>query len=98
MTKESENIFPLWMPKYQIMFDVIKVILTGCECLTTINLFKIPKYKIYVTTDASDKCSGGVLSFGKSWESAQPIAFDSMTFKGAKLNYPVHEKELLAIV
>ena len=39
-----------------------------------------------------------VLSFGKSWTSARPVAFDSMTFKGAKLNYPVHEKELLAII
>lgn len=29
---------------------------------------------------------------------ARPVAFDSMTFKGAELNYPVHEKELLAII
>jgi RNase H-like domain found in reverse transcriptase len=26
------------------------------------------------------------------------VAFDSTTFKGAKLDYPVHEKELLAII
>jgi len=58
----------------------------------------MPDYKIYVTTDASDKCSGAVLSFGPSWEAARPVAFDSMTFKNAELNYPVHEKELLAII
>ena len=57
----------------------------------------MPEFKIFVTTDASDLCSGAVLSFGETWETARPVAFDSMTFKGAELNYPVHEKELLAI-
>ena len=32
------------------------------------------------------------------WESARPVAFDSMQLKGAEKNYPVHEKELLAII
>ncbi|KAJ3491011.1 hypothetical protein NLJ89_g11382 [Agrocybe chaxingu] len=58
----------------------------------------MPDNKIFVTTDASETRSGAVLSFGKSWETARPVAFDSMTFKGAELNYPVHEKELLAII
>lgn len=49
-------------------------------------------------TDASDRVSGAVLSFGPTWESARPVAYDSMTFKGPELNYPVHEKELLAIM
>jgi hypothetical protein len=97
-TKESERNFPLWAPKYQIAFDAIKTIVTSRDCLTTIDFTKMPDYKIFVTTDASDKCSGAVLSFGLSWESARPVAFDSMTFKKAELNYPVHEKELLAII
>jgi hypothetical protein len=54
--------------------------------------------KIFVTADASDKRSGAVLSFGETWEMARPVAFDSRTFKGAELNYPIHEKELLAII
>jgi len=58
----------------------------------------MPEYKIYVTTDASNLGSGVVLFFGKTWETARPIAFESMTFKGAQLNYPVHEKEMLAII
>ena len=97
-TKESERIFPPWAPKYQKAFEAIKQIVTGHDCLTTIDFTKMPDYKIYVTTDASDKCSGAVLSFGPSWEAARPVAFDSMTFKNAELNYPVHEKELLAII
>jgi hypothetical protein len=58
----------------------------------------MPDQKIFVTTDASDYQSGAVLSFGESWETARPVAFDSMTFKGAELNYPIHEKEMLTII
>ena len=97
-TKDSEKNFPLWMPKYQAAFDVVKQIVTSHDCLTTIDFSKMPDHKIFITTDASDKCSGAVLSFSPSWETARPIAFDSMTFKNAELNYPIHEKELLAII
>ena len=58
----------------------------------------MPKYKIFVTTDASDVGSGAVLTFGPTYETARSVAYDSRAFKGAELNYPVHEKELLAIV
>ena len=54
--------------------------------------------KIFVTTDASDFCTGAVLSWGPTWETARPVAFDSMQLKGAQKHYPVHEKELLAVV
>ena len=96
--KDSEKNFPPWAPKYQIAFDAIKAIVTSQECLTTIDFTKMPDYRIFVTTDASDRRSGAVLSFGRTWESARPVAFNSMTFKGAELNYPVHEKELLAAI
>ena len=58
----------------------------------------MPDYEIFMTTDASDKCSGAVLSFGPSWEVAHTVTFNSMTFKNAELNKPVHEKELLAVI
>ena len=97
-TKDSKKTFPTWTDHYQTAFDSIKSIITSQESLTTIDLTKLPKYKIFVTTDASDKRSGTILSFGTTWETVRPVAFDSMTFKGAKLNYPVHEKELLAVI
>lgn len=58
----------------------------------------MPTCSIFVTTDASDYQLGAVLSFGETWQTACPVAFDSMTFKGAEPNYPVHEKEMLAII
>lgn len=94
----AEKKSPPWTDRFQCAFEAIKSIVVSRECLTTIDLSKLPEHKIFITTDASDKCSGAVLSFGKTWTSARPVAFDSMTFKGAELNYPVHEKELLAII
>jgi len=90
--------FPEWLPQHQVAFDAMKKLVMSRKCLTTINLSKLPDYKIFVTTDASDLCSGAVLSFGPSWGTACLVAFDSMTFKGAKLNYPIHKKKLLAII
>ena len=97
-TKDADKQFPLWSQRYQVAFDAIKAIVTGRDCLTTIDFSLMPEYKIFLTTDASDFRSGAVLAFGPSWDLARPVAFDSMTFKGAELNYPVHEKELLAII
>jgi reverse transcriptase-like protein/integrase-like protein/chromodomain-containing protein len=95
---DCDKKFPPWLPRHQNAFDAIKNLVLSRECLTTIDYTKMPDYKIFLTTDASDFRSGAVLSFGTSWESARPVAFDSMTFKAAELNYPVHEKEMLAII
>ena len=58
----------------------------------------MPNHKIFVTTDTSDTDPGAVLAFGPMYETARPVAYDPRAFKGAELNYPVHEKELLAII
>lgn len=96
--KEADCKFPKWTNVHQDAFEGIKKLVVLRDCLTTINHSLMLEYKIYVTTDASDKGTGAVVSFGTSWEAAQPVAFDSMTLKGAQLNYPVHEKELLAVI
>ena len=97
-TKEASKDFPPWKSSHQRAFEAIKGLVIGSDCLTTIDHVNPGKNKIFVTTDASDFCSGAVLAWGETWESAHPVAFDSMTFKGAELRYPTHEKELLAIV
>ena len=96
--KECDKTFPDWTENHQHAFDSIKQLATSTECLTTIDYAKMPEYKIFVTTDASDYGSGAILSFGPSHDTARPVAYDSRTFKGAELNYPVHEKEMLAII
>jgi len=42
--------------------------------------------------------SAFVLSFGPTWETAWPVAFESRSLKGAELHYPTHEQELLSII
>jgi transposase InsO family protein len=58
-----------------------------------------PSLTCRVATDASDKAIGGILEQlfpdTKCWHA---IAFESRKLIPAELNYPVHEKELLAIV
>ena len=67
------------------------------DCLTIID-YEDKESNIYVTTDASNHHTGAVLSFGKTWETARLVAYDSYQLNDAEKNYPTHEQELLAIV
>ena len=98
MTKEACQDFPTWMAEHNQAFEAIKSLVVSWECLTTINHDNLGDNKVFVTCDMSDWWTGSILSVGTSWETAHPMAFDSMQLKGAKKNYPVHEKELLAIL
>lgn len=96
--KEFKTQFPPWTEEMNFVFEAIKKLVVSRECLTVIDHENPGDNKIFVTTDASDWRTGAVLSFGPTWETARPVAFDSMQLKGAELNYPVHEKELLGII
>ena len=96
--KDCDKNFLTWLEQHQTAFDNIKQLIVSKACLTTIDPSLMPHYKIFVTTDTSDTGSGAVLSFGPTYETSRPVVYDSRTFKGAELNYPVHEKELLAII
>lgn len=97
-TKDCEKEFPPWTSSYQTAFDRIKTAVQEHQCLTTIDYSSMPANSVFITTDASDTGTGAILSFGPTWATARPVALDSMTLKGAELHYPVHEKELLAII
>ena len=96
-TKECDREFPIWEPEHQRAFDAIKALVTGTECLTVID-YEDKTKRVFVTTDASERRTGAVLSFGETWETARPVAYDSYQLNSAEKNYPVHEKELLAII
>ena len=94
--KEYDKSFPEWTQRHQEAFEAIKAAATSDECLASIQ--EDSPGHIYVTTDASDVGTGAMLSIGENWESARPVAYDSMQLNSAQRNYPVHERELLAIV
>jgi RNase H-like domain found in reverse transcriptase len=83
---------------HQEAFKAIKALVVSAECLTMIDHNCPGDNKIFVMCDASDWHIGATLSFGPTWETARPVAFDSLQLKAAEKNYPVHEKELLAII
>lgn len=97
-TNDAHKKFPEWSEAHQHAFNAIKNLVLSRECLTTIDYAALDENSIYVTTDASDLGTGAVLSFGPTWEESRPVAFDSLQLTKAQRNYPVHEKELCAIV
>jgi hypothetical protein len=86
--KECDKVFPPWTTKHLVL---------SADCLTIID-YEDKVSNIYVTTDASDRRTGAVLSFGKTWETACPVTYNSYQLNDAEKNYPIHEKELLAII
>jgi len=97
-TKEVDKHFPTWSAEHQAAFEAVKGLVVSRECLTVIDHSNPGDNKIFVTTDASDLRTGAVLSWGPTWEEARPVAFDSMQRNDAQKRYPVHEKELFAII
>jgi hypothetical protein len=68
------------------------------DCLTMVYHHNPGDNKIFVTCDASQRHTGAVLSFGPTWETARPVAFESHQLHGAELHYPIHEQEMLSII
>ena len=97
-TKEAQREWPGWTSKHQAAFQQVKDIVLSTDCLTTIDHDNMDGRQIFVTCDASDTRTGACLSFGKTWESARPVAWDSIQLSSAERNYPTHKKEMLAIV
>ncbi|KAF7759859.1 hypothetical protein Agabi119p4_11554 [Agaricus bisporus var. burnettii] len=97
-SKRFNNQFPPWTEEHEKTFQTIKNLMVNRKCLVTIDHDNMEDNQIFVTCDASSVGTGAVLSFGKSWETARPVAFESRPLVGAELNYPTHEQELLAII
>ena len=76
-TKATDSAWPGWSPSHQATFDAIKELVTSCDCLTTIDHNNPGENMIFVTCDASDFGTGAVLSFGPTWETSRPVAFES---------------------
>ena len=98
LTNKSLKTLFSWTAEHQCAFESIKALVIRANCLTVMDHINPGKNKIFVTCDASDWCTGACLSFGETWEMAQPVAYDSMQLGAVERNYPIHEKELLVVV
>lgn len=81
-------------PAQRKAFDTLKGIVGSDQVLRHYS----PRDRSIIETDASDYAVGAVFSQIDIKGESRPVAFASRKFKPAELNYPVHEKELTAIV
>ncbi|GJP34469.1 hypothetical protein CLOM_g18908 [Closterium sp. NIES-68] len=82
-----------WGERQQTVFYELR------NCMTSPPVLRIadPSRPFEVLTDASDFAIGAILLQDFS-EGLQPIAYESRKLQAAECNYPVHDKEMLAIV
>ncbi|GJP31378.1 hypothetical protein CLOM_g12018 [Closterium sp. NIES-68] len=89
----QKGTFYEWGEKQQAAFEALKNLLMSPPVLRIAD----PERPFEVITDASDIAIGAVVmqAFGNG---LQPIAYESRKMQSAERNYPVHDKEMLAIV
>lgn len=83
-----------WNAECERAFEEVKAEVAKEVTLAHFN----PKLPIILETDASEKGIGGVLSHRLPNGDERPIAFTSRTLSKAESNYPVIQKEALAII
>jgi hypothetical protein len=83
-----------WTQEHQRAFDELKVALTSAPVLVHFDESKRTKLE----TDASDGFVSDALSQLSDQGKWHPVAYFSKTMNPAQYKYPIHDKELLAIV
>ena len=83
-----------WTQEHQVAFNLLKEALTSAPTLAHFQEDRPTKLE----TDASDGIISGALSQLSDQGEWHPVAFFSKTMGAAECNYPIHDKELLAIV
>ncbi|GJP55456.1 hypothetical protein CLOM_g14400 [Closterium sp. NIES-68] len=82
-----------WEPKHQVSMEQLKQALTS----TPVLILPYPERDYVIEADASDQVVGAVLMQDRG-NGPQPIAYLSKKLHGAELNYPIHDKDALAII
>jgi transposase InsO family protein len=82
-----------WSDKAQQAFEQLKKAILSEPVLVMFN----PNKEIELETDASDFALGGQIGQRDDNGKLHPIAFYSHKLHGAELNYPIYDKEFLAI-
>ncbi|GJP42786.1 hypothetical protein CLOM_g2319 [Closterium sp. NIES-68] len=89
----KKNTLYKWEPKHQETVEQLKQALMSAPVL----ILPDPERDYVIKADASDQTVGAVLMQDQG-NGLQPIAYLSKKLHGAELNYPIHDKEALAII
>ncbi|GJP62543.1 hypothetical protein CLOP_g19599 [Closterium sp. NIES-67] len=82
-----------WEPQHQEAVEQLKQALTSAPVL----ILPDPERDYVIEADTNEQAVGAVLMQDQG-NGLQPIAYLSKKFHGAELNYPIHDKEALAII
>ncbi|CAI7894955.1 unnamed protein product [Closterium sp. NIES-53] len=82
-----------WEDVHQQAMEQLKTALTSAPVL----ILPDPEKDYVIEADASDQAVGAVLMQDQG-KGLQPIAYLSKKLHGAEINYPIHDKEALAII
>ncbi|GJP40908.1 hypothetical protein CLOM_g571 [Closterium sp. NIES-68] len=82
-----------WEPQHHEAVELLKQALTSAPVL----ILPDPERDYVIEADASDQTVGAVLMQDQG-NGLQPIAYLSKKLHGADINYPIHDKEALAII
>jgi hypothetical protein len=83
-----------WNEAEQTAFDSLKHAFTQAGLLANYE----PDKQLILETDASDFAIGAVLSHELEDGKLAPICFYSRKMHDAELNYPIHDKEMMAVI
>ncbi|KAJ3459939.1 hypothetical protein MRS44_016012 [Fusarium solani] len=84
----------IWTPKAEEAFQALKEAILKEPVLATFD----PTKEVELETDASDYALGAQVGQRDKNGKLHPIAFYSRKLHGAELNYPIYDKEFLAII
>jgi hypothetical protein len=84
----------VWSPQCEQAFELLKTLLISAPVLAQWD----PERKTVVETDSSGYAVGGALSQYDDDGVLRPVAFFSKKNNAAESNYPIHDKELLAVI
>ena len=84
----------VWSPQCEQAFELLKTLLISAPVLAQWD----PERKTVVETDSSGYAVGGALSQYDDDGVLRPVAFFSKKNNAAESNYPIHNKELLAVI
>jgi len=94
LTKKEQRKEWSWSLEAEAAFQELKKRFTTAPILAHFDAAK----PVIIESDASDFAIGAVLSQQDNEKHLHPVAFHSRKFQPAKINYEIHDKELLAVV
>ena len=92
----KKNVPFKWETHHQEAFDNIKELARNTPICKPIDYDSMES--IMLVADASNRAVGGYYGQGKDYKTMIPAGFHSRALNPAEMNYPTHDKEMLAII